>query len=34
VDERTPQEIIGSIERQGRTVSAALARLATLLATE
>ena len=34
VDERTPQEIIGSIEQQGRIVSAALARLATLLATE
>ena len=34
VDERTPQEIIGNIEQQGRIVSAALARLATLLATE
>lgn len=32
VDERTPQEIIGSIERQGRIVSEALVRLATLLA--
>ena len=34
VDERTPQEIIGSIEQQGRIVSAALARLATLLAAQ
>ena len=34
VDERTPQEIIGSIERQGRIVSEALARLAKLLAAE
>ena len=34
VDERTPQEIIGSIEQQGRTVSAALARLTALLAAQ
>ncbi len=32
VDERTPQQIIGSIEQQGRIVSEALARLTTLLA--
>jgi len=31
VDDRTPQQIIGSIEQQGRIVSEALARLATLL---
>ena len=34
VDERTPQEIIGSIEQQGRIVSAALARLTALLAAQ
>ena len=34
VDERTPQDIISSIEQQGQIVSAALARLATLLAAE
>lgn len=34
VDERTPQEIIGSIELQGRIVSAALARLTALLAAQ
>ncbi|MFH1134981.1 MAG: hypothetical protein V1816_02725 [Pseudomonadota bacterium] len=34
VDERTPRQIIGSIEQQGRIVSEALARLATLLARE
>ena len=34
VDERTSQEIIGSIERHGRIVSEALARLTTLLAAE
>jgi type I restriction enzyme M protein len=34
VDERTPQEIIGSIEQQGRIVSDALARLNALLAGE
>lgn len=34
VDERTPQQIITSIEQQGRIISEALARLATLLATE
>ncbi len=32
VDARTPREIIGSIEQQGRIVSEALARLTTLLA--
>ena len=34
VDERTPQEIIGNIEQQGRIVSAALARLTALLAAQ
>jgi len=34
VDERTPQQIIGSIEQQGRLVSEALTRLAKLLAAE
>lgn len=34
VDERTPQQIIGSIEQQGRIVSESLARLAKLLAAE
>lgn len=34
VDERTPQEIINCIGQQGRIVSEALARLATLLAAE
>jgi len=34
VDARTPQQIIGSIEQQGRIVSEALGRLAKLLATE
>jgi type I restriction enzyme M protein len=34
VDERTPQQIIGSIEQQGRIVSEALGRLAKLLAAE
>ncbi len=33
MDERTPQQIIGSIEQQGRIVSEALGRLATLLET-
>lgn len=32
VDERSPQEIIGSIEQQGRIVSDALKRLTALLA--
>lgn len=32
VDERSPQEIIGSIEQQGRIVAEALARLTSLLA--
>jgi type I restriction enzyme M protein len=32
VDDRTPQQIIGSIEQQGRIVSESLARLAKLLA--
>ena len=34
VDERTPQQIIGSIEQQGRIVSEALARLTMLLVVE
>jgi hypothetical protein len=34
VDERTPEQIIGSIEQQGRIVSESLTRLATLLAAE
>lgn len=34
VDDRTPQEIIANIERQGRIVSEALGRLATLMAEE
>lgn len=34
VDDRTPQEIIGSIEQQGRIVSESLARLVRLLAVE
>ena len=34
VDERTPQEIIGNIEQQGRIVTEALTRLAKLLAAE
>lgn len=34
VDKRTPQEIMGSIEQQGRFVSAALARLTALLAAQ
>jgi type I restriction enzyme M protein len=34
VDERTPQQIIGSIEQQGRIVTESLARLAKLLAAE
>lgn len=34
VDDRTPQQIIGSIEQQGRIVSEALGRLAKLLAAE
>jgi type I restriction enzyme M protein len=34
VDERTPQQIIDNIEQQGRIVSEALAKLATLLTTE
>ncbi|AOY59570.1 N-6 DNA methylase [Desulfococcus multivorans] len=34
VDDRTPQQIIGSIEQQGRIVSEALGRLATLLTAE
>ncbi|MDT8440759.1 MAG: N-6 DNA methylase [Desulfuromonadales bacterium] len=34
LDERTPQQIIDSIEQQGRIVSEALARLTTLLAAE
>jgi len=34
VDARTPQEIIGSIERHGRIVSEVLARPTTLLAAE
>ncbi len=34
MDERTPEEIIGSIEQQGRIVSEALARLSTLLVAE
>lgn len=32
VDTRTPQEIIGNIETQGRIVSEALAKLSTLMA--
>ena len=34
VDKRTPQEIMGSIEQQGRFVSAALARLTAILAAQ
>ena len=34
VDKRTPQEIMGSIEQQGRVVSAALARLTAILAAQ
>lgn len=34
VDDRTPQQIIGSIEQQGRIVSESLARLAKLLAAD
>ncbi len=34
VDDRTPQQIIGSIEQQGRIVTESLARLAKLLAAE
>jgi hypothetical protein len=34
VDDRTPQEIIANIERQGRIVSEALGRLAKLMAEE
>jgi len=34
VDDRTPQQIIGNIEQQGRIVSEALGRLAKLLASE
>lgn len=34
MDDRTPQDIIANIERQGRIVSEALARLAKLMAAE